>query len=246
LSSGSWLSPVVLARLKGQAPSAQVDALLLSNGVEQQQSVSLESRQGDDVPALGDDDPNKNPDPDELRSAEIDPPPAQPERWWTALVLGRESDAVSAQDAETALKWVAYRLGRKMPPEVVVEISQHGTMTVGELHTTIEECYGKPGWTTFVECWRAAGGIVQPLRSMPQSRCSEQNTDGKPVSAQHNDGVTRSGPIHPGLLAALPGMPRRLANWMLAPDSEPSAWRTETVSQREQREDLESIGGWPG
>jgi hypothetical protein len=81
---------------------------------------------------------------------------------------------------------------------------------------------------------------------MPQSRCFDQNTDGKPDNAQHNDGVTRSDPIEPGLVAALPGMPRRIVNWMLAPDSEPPAWRTEAVSQRELREDLESIGGWPG
>jgi hypothetical protein len=111
LSSGSWLSAAVLARLKGQAPSAQADALILDNGVgQQQQSVSQQSGHNEDVPAVGDDDPNNNPDPDDLCSMEIDPPPQQSENWWSALVFSSEGAPVNPLDARIAIQHVAYRL----------------------------------------------------------------------------------------------------------------------------------------
>jgi hypothetical protein len=144
VNEASWLSPAVLARLKGQASRPQ------------------ESRYSDNMPELGED-----PDPEDLtatkpiRCAFLLPPSAKPETWWTALVLGRENDVVASQDAVLALAHVAYRLGYA---RFDVGLS-HNDMTVEGLHTTIEEHYGGPGWTALMECWHGAAGIAQPTRS---------------------------------------------------------------------------------
>jgi hypothetical protein len=253
VSEASWLSPAVLARLKGQAPATQDSIRLLANGAEHQPSASQESGQPDEVPAVGDNDPNNNPDPDDHRVEVpiLEAPPQQTEVWWTTLIFGSDGARVSQQDAEMVLRWVAYRLGREISPEVVVEISQRGTLGVGELHEAVEEAFGSAGWSAFIQCWQEAAGIVQPVRPKPQSRCSAQNTDGKPDStpaANQERNSDSDSPIDPGLLSTLSGMPDRLRNWMLRPpeaDSLPP-WRTETVGEREAREQAEADGAWAG
>jgi hypothetical protein len=132
----------------------------------------------------------------------------------------------------------------RFPKAEIPTSSQSSSITVGELHNMIEEHYGKLGWTAFAQCWQQAAGIVEPIRSSPQSQCSEQNTDGKPDSPSR-DGVTRSDVIDAGLLQAITQMADRLRNWMLrSPETE--TLPSETVAEREAREELDSIGGWPG
>jgi hypothetical protein len=105
--------------------------------------------------------------------------------------------------------------------------------SIGALRRLLVLAYGSCGMSVAFEL----AGILQPPKpaeSLQPSRAS-QNVDGKPDSPSR-DGITGSDAIAPSLLAELPGMPRRLLNWMLAPDSEPPSWQSETVRQREERE----------
>jgi hypothetical protein len=68
------------------------------------------------------DDPDDEIDPDDLTKTEpirctlLLPPPVKPETWWTALVLGRENDAVSLQDVSLALGHVAFSVSGLREP----------------------------------------------------------------------------------------------------------------------------------
>jgi hypothetical protein len=144
----------------------------------------------------------------------LEAPPQQFESWWTALVFGSDSAPVNPLDARIAIQHVAYRLGQQMPLEAAMGFPS----TVGEPHTTIEECYGKPGWTAFVQCWQQAACIGIPIAKHAGSAGSvvfvaqsAQNV----LVANHNRNSDPGSPIDPGLLVTLPQMPRRLANWML-------------------------------
>jgi hypothetical protein len=213
------------------------------------------------------DDPNDVIDPDDLtgtepiRCAFLLPPPAQSEAWWTAIVLGRENGAVSSQDTLLALTHVAYRLGYA---RAVMGNPHHGLVTVGQLHATLEELYGVPGWTALVECWHTAAGIVQPERRTIRSDTDILNripdrTNPAAVSAQSTSFKsaafdTEQPPLpptpydlDPGLAHAISTAPRKVAAFLLHGPRDPPAWRQkESESERSQREQLERLGGWPG
>jgi hypothetical protein len=126
-------------------------------------------------------DPDDVIDPDDLIGTEpvqcqlLLPPSAQSETWWTALVLGRENDAVNPQDALVALAHVAYHLGvaRANMGNVRTE-----PVTAGQLYETVEALYGTPGWAALVSLWQEAAGFRNPsasrnptlLPSLPRSR----------------------------------------------------------------------------
>jgi hypothetical protein len=154
---------------KPRRPDAitQDGALLLGNGVEQQQNRSQKSDLGDDVPAAGIDSHNRI-DPDDLHA-----PPEQSEPWWSCLVFKPDEASVSAQDALEALRWIGYRLG--ITTSEIQTPSLPSTITVGALHDLIEERYGKPGWTALVQCWQEAAGIKQPERKSIRSDTERVN-----------------------------------------------------------------------
>jgi hypothetical protein len=229
--------------------------------VEQQQLQNPESHSGEEVPVVGaENSNNKSPDPDDLRIVEINPLPAQAERWWSSLLLGPEGAAVCPQDACLVFEHITCRLGLRMS-ETPTPFS---AITVGELHTAIEESYGKPGWTAFVQCWQEAAGIKQPERKSIRSdtdalnRIPEQ-TNPTVVSAQSTSFKsttfdTEQPPmpptpydLDPAFARAIGTAPRKVAAFLLHVPRDPPAWRQkESESERSQREQLERIGGWPG
>jgi hypothetical protein len=194
-------------------------------------------------------DPDDAIDPDDLNGmkpvqcALLLPPPAQSESWWTALVLGRENDAINPQDALVALAHVAYRLGyarANMATEPVM---------VGQLHEMVEALYGAPGWAALVSFWQEAAGIQQPRR--------QPKPDFTPILAAEPDAKVDTPPLPPlpptpyeiekGLHRALPEMPERVAAFLLHVPRDPPAWRyQESAGERAEREFLEAQGGWTG
>jgi hypothetical protein len=237
LSTDSWLSAAVLARLKGQASHRQ------------------ESRYSDDIPKLGED-PDDVIDPDDLTKTKpsgcalLLPPPAMGEAWWTALVLGREKDAVAPQDALLALAHVAYRLGYA---RVDAGLS-HNDITLEGLHEAICERYGNAGWRAFTACWQEAAGIKQPQRK--DTRSPADITDRIPARPKDH-GVLSAEPLVPlpptafqmetGLHQALPEMPERVAAFLLHVPRDPPAWRyQETAGEQAYREFMTEQGAWCG
>ena len=187
-------------------------------------------------------------DPDDLIGMEpvqcalLLPPPAQSESWWTALVLGRENDAIIPQDALVALAHVAYRLGHAR-----ANMSTEPVM-VGQFYEMVEALYGAPDWAALVSFWQEAAGIRQPRR--------QPKPDFSSVIAVEPNGKAdtplpplpeRCFPLEEGLHWALPEMPEKVAAFLLHVPRDPPAWRyQESTGERAEREFLEAQGGWTG
>jgi hypothetical protein len=228
LSEDSWLSPTVLAKLKGQQDkAAQECVLLLGNSPpEQPPSAREEHHPLDNVPAAGD-------GPDDLH---VEAPPEQTEAWWSRLLFNPDDTPVSPQEAVLALQYVTYRLGLRRSEIPTLS----SAITVGELHTTIKELYGAQGWTALVLLWQAAAGITRPARvhaSIPNRIPVQKVTHGLPLSPSPSlENETRA-------LRELPGAVRRF--WLHEPPLRP--WRySATGSEKEWRVDQEGDGAWAG
>ena len=187
-------------------------------------------------------------DPDDLIDIELVQcalllsPPVMSESWWTAIVLGREDDALNPQDALLALAHVAYRLGYAR-----ANMSTAPVM-VSQLHETVEALYGAHGWAALTACWCEAAGIQQPRRQPKNDRATiiAVEPDGKadtPLSPLPE----RCFPLEEGLHRALPGMPPQVAAFLLHVSRDPPAWRyQENAHEKAERQELEDIGGWVG
>jgi hypothetical protein len=160
-------------------------------------------------------------------------------------VLGRENDAVNPQDAFLVPAYVAYRLGHA---RANIENSVMESVTVGQLHETVEALYGAPGWVALVEGWHEAAGIEQPQRQ-PKTDCAL-------IPAAEPDGKA-STPLPPlpadaplleeGLHQALPGMPEKVAAFLLHTPKDSPPWRyVESEGERAERQALENLGAWTG
>jgi hypothetical protein len=170
---------------------------------------------------------------------------AQSETWWTALVLGRENDAVNPQDAffSAGICCLPSRACASQYRNSVME-----SVTVGQLHETVEALYGAPGWVALVEGWHEAAGIEQPQRQ-PKIDCAL-------IPAAEPDGKA-STPLPPlpadaplleeGLHQALPGMPEKVAAFLLHTPKDSPPWRyVESEGERAERQALENLGAWTG
>ena len=144
-------------------------------------------------------------------------------------------DAVSPQDAQLALQWVAYRLRTPTAPEAT------DARTVGELHEQVCTAYGEEGWMAFVELWQEAAGIEQPARKQAakddtlrrlyvdhKANTAEVEANGEPFTVP-------------------PDTPPRIAAFFRhTPKPSPPWRRQETVGERELRAQAEQDGAWCG
>jgi hypothetical protein len=182
--------------------------------------------------------PNDNVnDPDDLIGTEpvqcpfLLPPSAQSAPWWTALVLGRENDAVSPQDAVLALAHVAYRLGYARADTAN---PHHRKATVGQLHEAIEDAFGSAGWTAFT------AGIQEPERS-PADIPKRIPKFGSPSLSSSLPAASPES--EPETLRKLPVAVARF--WLKEPHV--PAWRySETADEQGLRERMEADGSWCG
>jgi hypothetical protein len=121
--------------------------------------------------------------------------------------------------------------------------------TVSQLHEAIENL-GPGAWRIFTRLWEIACEIPAP----PENQRQQKTASVPCPSAEPHKPDTPLLPLpanapllEEGLHRELPGMPEKVAAFLLHVPRDPPAWRyCESLDERSQREQLESEGCWTG
>ena len=187
--------------------------------VVQPHPCSLNEQQSEKGPALPDDSPDDNPDPDDcvVQILTALPPPSPN---WSHLLYGRPHAAASALSARMALLAVGCRLSISPTTDALREAAS--THSTGAVRRMLVRSYGERG----LRCAYELAGREQPAKTMV------------------SDGDVTGGDAAPGppdLLSpdALRSMPPRVARFFLHEPSVPR-WRTGAPSSSQDD------GAWCG